>query len=395
MALTSQFKKGSDDYLVEQADYCIGDLVVEKKHLYKAYNYYNGKRDFYQYEHLEDNKGLGNPTSMSFTPLIRKHIDAIVGEFLATEIRPKISCKDQKTLSNIFRDKQLEHTKKLTDWLTKFLENSIYDALNQTEQKDKKVQDQEIQREIQNIKEDLDLNYISNYEIAGQNIIQHILQSRTFDFKNKLHQIFLDMLIAGESYYRVIPTSKNTNFRIEVEDPMNTFVDKDPKSKYIKNSYRSVIRRWMTREEIIIKYGNEMSNDDIRDLSDVKPDQYDYNNRNFILIRSLCSRNSGIINDVGAYPEDRYEDFNNWDLIPVYEVEWIDWEKNKNGEIVGKRYQVIRIGADMYILRGEDKNAVRDIDDPHHINISLNGMYYTDGHGAPYSLMLATANLQD
>ena len=51
--LISKHKKGSDDYLIEWADYCIGDLVVEKEHLYKAYNYYNGKRDYYQYEHLE------------------------------------------------------------------------------------------------------------------------------------------------------------------------------------------------------------------------------------------------------------------------------------------------------------------------------------------------------
>jgi hypothetical protein len=100
----SKHKKGSDEYLVEMADYVIGDLVKEKEWLFKAYNYYNAIRDKYQYEHIEKNYGIGNPTSVSFTPLIRKHIDAIVGEFLTTEIRPKISCKDEKTLTNISRD---------------------------------------------------------------------------------------------------------------------------------------------------------------------------------------------------------------------------------------------------------------------------------------------------
>jgi hypothetical protein len=100
----SKHKKGSDEYLVEMADYVIGDLVKEKEWLFKAYNYYNAIRDKYRYEHIEKNYGIGNPTSVSFTPLIRKHIDAIVGEFLTTEIRPKISCKDEKTLTNIFRD---------------------------------------------------------------------------------------------------------------------------------------------------------------------------------------------------------------------------------------------------------------------------------------------------
>jgi len=98
-------KKGSNDYLMDVADYIIGDLVHEKEYLYKAYDYYNGIRDIYQYENLEKNFGIGNPTSVDFVPLIRKHIDAIVGEYLSTKISPKISCKDEKTLTNINRDK--------------------------------------------------------------------------------------------------------------------------------------------------------------------------------------------------------------------------------------------------------------------------------------------------
>lgn len=46
-------KKGSDDYLMDWTDYIIGSLVREKLELYKAYNYYNGVRDHYQYENLE------------------------------------------------------------------------------------------------------------------------------------------------------------------------------------------------------------------------------------------------------------------------------------------------------------------------------------------------------
>jgi hypothetical protein len=104
----SKARKGSDEYLVDWCDYVIGDLAKEKTHLFKAYNYFNGVRDHYQYQHLEENFGVGNPTSVSFTPLVRKHIEAIVGEYLTTKPRPKIACKDKRTLTNIFRDKQLE-----------------------------------------------------------------------------------------------------------------------------------------------------------------------------------------------------------------------------------------------------------------------------------------------
>lgn len=396
--LTSKYKKGSDDYLVDMTDYIIGDLVHEKESLFKAYNYYNGIRDKYQYANLETNYGIGNPTSIKFTPLIRKHIDAIVGEFLTTDIKPHISCKDEKTLTNIHRDKQLELTKELHDWVSKFLQNSIYESLQGKKQENEKIIDPIVDQEIKNIKESLDLNFISNYEIAGQNIVQYILQSRKIDFKNKLHQILLDLLISGEAYYKVLPTSNGTNFKIEVEDPLNTWVDKDPKSKYLKNGYKSVVRKWMTQEEIIIKYGNLLTKKDIDDLGELK--DYDYINNNMILVTGSGARcgdysNPGLLNNTGVHPEDTYNYNRKFELIPVYEVEWIDWVRTPDGKIKGNRYETIRIASDIYILLGEDKDAVRDMDATNEITLKLNGMFYTDGHGNPYSLMLKTADLQD
>lgn len=396
--LTSKYKKGSDDYLVDMTDYIIGDLVHEKESLFKAYNYYNGVRDKYQYANLETNYGIGNPTSIKFTPLIRKHIDAIVGEFLTTDIKPHISCKDEKTLTNIHRDKQLELTKELHDWVSKFLQNSIYESLQGKKQENEKIIDPIVDQEIKNIKESLDLNFISNYEIAGQNIVQYILQSRKIDFKNKLHQILLDLLISGEAYYKVLPTSNGTNFKIEVEDPLNTWVDKDPKSKYLKNGYKSVVRKWMTQEEIIIKYGNLLTKKDIDDLGELK--DYDYINNHMILVTGSGARcgdysNPGLLNNTGVHPEDTYNYNRKFELIPVYEVEWIDWVRTPDGKIKGNRYETIRIASDIYILLGEDKDAVRDMDATNEITLKLNGMFYTDGHGNPYSLMLKTADLQD
>jgi hypothetical protein len=54
---------------------------------------------------LEDNFGIGNPTSLEFTPLIKKHIDALIGEYLGTPIIHKVYCKDPETLTNIEREK--------------------------------------------------------------------------------------------------------------------------------------------------------------------------------------------------------------------------------------------------------------------------------------------------
>ena len=390
----SDFKIGSDDYLMDQTDMVITKLVKEKEHLIKAYNYYQGFRDKYQFAHLEKNYGVGNPTSVKFTPLIRKHIDAIVGEYLSTKIQPKISCKDTKTLTNIMRDKQLEVEKKNFEFVKKFLTNGIYNAINGKPQQNQQAADSVIEEELKTIQNAVDLHFVSNYEIAAQNIIQYVLQSRRMDFKNKLQQLILDKLIAGESYYQVLPTASKKNFSIEVYDPMNTFVFKSPDSKYMKNGTMSVVRKWLTREEIGIKYGKNLSKQDLKDLDSYTGYSNDEERLTWIAAVNSrgCARTKGILAgvEVSNYYDENYS--SDIELIPVYDVEWIDYDRNKQKGIL---YHVTRVGADIYILHGENEYTSRSQDDPDNVRLSINGMYYTNRTGVPYSLMLATADLQD
>lgn len=390
----NDFKIGSDDYLMDQTDMVIAKLVKEKEHLIKAYNYYQGFRDKYQFAHLEKNYGVGNPTSVKFTPLIRKHIDAIVGEYLSTKIQPKISCKDTKTLTNIMRDKQLEVEKKNFEFAKKFLTSGIYNAINGKPQQNQQAVDSVIEEELKAIRNAVDLHFVSNYEIAAQNIIQYVLQSRRIDFKNKLQQLILDKLIAGESYYQVLPTASKKNFSIEVYDPMNTFVFKSPDSKYMKNGTMSVVRKWLTREEIGIKYGKNLSKQDLKDLDSYTGYSNDEERLTWIAAVNSrgCARTKGILAgvEVSNYYDENYS--SDIELIPVYDVEWIDYDRNKQKGVL---YHVTRIGADIYILHGENEYVSRSQDDPDNVRLSINGMYYTNRTGVPYSLMLATADLQD
>lgn len=392
-------KKGSDDYLIDWCDYVIGDLVREKTELFKAYNYFNGVRDHFQYENLEKNYGVGNPTSVGFTPLTRKHIEAIVGEYLSMKPKIRVSCKDERTLTNIFRDKQLETTKRIKDYVSKYLENSIYKAIVQGPKKqgeqDQQVVDSEIQKELKQITDSVDRNFISNYEIAAQDICEYVMQNRDIDFKNKLEQLLLDLLISGQAYYKVVPTKTMSNFKIELCDPLNTWVDKDPKSRYMKNGYKAVVRKWMTAEEVEIKYGDYLSDKDLKQIREWK--NFYEEDGQYALVTgqsARCGDLNGIWSGVGVHPYDSDYMERKWDLIPVYEVEWIDSAQDQAGWI-GYCYHVTRIGTDIYILDADDVMMPRNMDSPNEARLSINGIWYTNGHGSPYSLMLATADLQD
>lgn len=387
--------KNSDDYLIAHCDTAIAELVFDKVSLVKAFNYYHGVRDRFQFAHLEHNYGIGNPTSIEFIPLVRKHIDALVGEYLATNITPKISCKDKGTLTNMFRDKQLAISGNIAKLIKTHLTNSMFSALKGDNSG--KTMDTDIAKQLQEISDSTDRNFISEYEIAAQNIIQYLMNSRDVDFKNKMKDLIIDLLIAGETYFKVIPTTGGTNINIEIENPLNTFVDRDFKSAYMKKGYRSVVRKWMTKSEILVKYGDKLSKDDIKELDTIKPE---YSSNNLMLINAVNSRTGALLTDgimagVEATPMYNQYSTGNLKLLPVFETEWIDTDIVKGQKPLENRYEVIRIGASMYILNGKDEDVVRSIDTPNECNLSVNGLYYTDRTGTPYSLMLATANLQD
>ena len=376
----------TDKELIDKTNETISELVYDKVRLQKAYNYYNGKRDKEQFRYLEENFGIGSPTSVEFTPLLKKHVDALVGEFLGTPILPKISCKDDATISNMNREKQLEITTQIIGFLKQHLNNSLLKFINKQD-----VTDIAIKQQIDKIVDNIDQTFTSQYEIAAQNILQYIMQSRETDFITKLRQLFIDLLVTGYCFFRVKPSFSGTNIDIEVLNPLNTFVDRNPETPYVRNSYRVVVRQWLTKSQIIAKYGKELSKQDLKDLKDNWTDSdQSYYGRSYTdeITIDEDQEDSDEEEMIPGYPENDTHKFN---LIPVYDVEWLDTDK----DFVMQRYNTIRIGEEYYILRGIDKNVIRSQDNPNFCGLSVNGVYFLNRSRQPYSLILKCAHLQD
>lgn len=387
-------KKKTEDEMIACINKAITELVYPKYKLQKAYNYYNGVRDAEQFRALEENFGLGNPTSIEFIPLIRKHIDALIGEYLETPILPKVTCKDTGTLTNIARDKHLKIVKEVFNYLKAHLNNSILAFVD-----GKNITDKAVESQLKKIISDIDKNYISEYEIAAQNVLEYIMQSRNTDLTEKLKALFKDLLITGYAYYRVKPSPEGNNIDIEVLNPLNVFIDKNPESIYIKNSYRAVVRKWLSKTQILNKYGEIMDKDTIKELEDLYEGIYDnstYYVRTFTNQATGYPATDGI--DAGqeivpGFPADEYR-VTNYKLIPVYEVEWTETRK-EDGKFVMDRYEGVRIGESIFIHSDISQNVVRTKDNPSFCTLSTSGIYYSTRSAEAYSLVLACANLQD
>lgn len=376
------------DELIEKTDKAISELVYAKYDLQKAYNYYNGIRDADQFRYLEEIYGTNTPTTLHFTPLIKKHIDALIGEHLGTPVIPKIFCKDSETITNIDREKKLKIEQELYKYLKEHLQNSILNFIN-----GKPINDGLVEQQLKKIKDDINNNFVSEYEIAAQNVIEYIMQSRETDLMTKRRDLALDLLITGYAFYKVEPTIGNNNINIRVLSPLNTFIDRNFESPYIKNSYRAVVRNWMTKNQILNKYGKDMSNDDKQLLGEKWDSIYDT-----AVYYVRMGETNGVPSTDGlqagvevtpGYPDSRAGQYR--ELIPVYEVEWIEVDK----DYIMQRYQTIRIGEEIYILKGKDETVMRSKSNPSYCSLSINGIYFLNRGLKPYSMVLACAHLQD
>lgn len=365
---------------IEKTDEIISELVYNKYELQKAYNYYNGKRDSEQFKYLEENFGIGSPTSVEFTPLLKKHVDALIGEYLGTPILPKITCKDSNTISNITREKQLAITQEIVKYLKQHLHNSI---LQFAQGKD--ITDKAVKQQIDTIVEELDQSFVSSYEIAAQNIIEYLMQSRETDILTKLRQLLTDLLVTGYTFFRVKSSYSGNNVEIEVLNPLNTFIDRNPESPYVKHSYRAVVRYWLSKSQILAKYGKELKQEDIKKIKDKWEGTAIY--RQAYLDSCVVIPGEDDQTTPG-YPETQYSRNN---LIPVYDVEWLETDK----DFVMQRYNSIRIGEDIYIIRGKDENVIRTKDNPNMCSLTVNGVFFLNRSQEPYSLILKCAHLQD
>lgn len=382
---------------IEKIKEAIQDLVYDKTALRKAYQYYHAQRDAEQFKHLEDNYGIGSPTSVSFTPLIKKHIDVLVGEYLGLTQDLKITCKDSNTISNILRDKYLKINKEIHDYLVRYVHNNIIGAILDNKEA---VNDPGLEDELNKLKENIEESFVSEYEIAAQNILENFRQSRNIDMKRKMEELYRDLLITGTGYYRTLPSANKKNVALEILNPIDTFIERNPNSPYLRDSRRAVIRKYMTKEEVLNKYHDELTQDAInsilemnfgmKSMSDTYVVRYTSGNSEY----KKPSGKKGILAGLEAHPA-WSGDFSTTrmnNLIEVFEVEWLEVDKT-NGKLT--RHEGVQIGPEIFITRGESEFIVRSAENPNACGLSVNGMFFLDKNGDPYSLILNTMDLQD
>lgn len=399
----STIDKDSDDYIIGKIETTINDLVRPKYKMKRYYEYYYGYRNEEQYRYLEENYGIGSATSVQFTPLIKNHVDFLVGQYMSQKINTQVAAKDKDTITKIGLEKAEHIQKALNEYYLEELKKGINEV--KAGRKMNHVYDKNKLDEIENAAA---AEFISSFEKAAQDILEYLNSSNEVNMRYKRQCMMYDLLIAGMCFSRAKKTRSGENITIEVYNPLNVFFDPCPDSPNVKQCNRIVIRKWMTKHQILSEYGNLLTDDDIDEINDIF-DEYDNNYHNYIYVmpnQPMLAPNDldGYRAVVPGYPNETY-DREDDRLIPVYEVEWLDYDINdgKDKNISKKdykhltyRYKGVRICNDLYIPIGKDVDVCdRTKDNPAECHLSVSGTFLLDRNNNNFSLVGSCMHLQD
>lgn len=391
-----EIRKGSEEWVVKTADCIMRDLVRHKFDMKRQYEYYKGIRNKSQYAYLEENFGIGSPTSVEFTPIIKNHIDYLCGLYCSVDPKYRILCRDKASVDGRAKELSEAVRKARGEYI-----GGIIDKMRGEAMKGEKVMsaiDRDVLGRIDDVTSE---GFVSSFERAGQDAIEYIRQSKGVSYARKRETMMLDALIAGMNFYRWSVSRSGDNVRLEVYNPMNVFYDKSPDSPYVRDCRRIVVRRWMTRSDIINEWGDRLTKGDIEDIENMKEGSGMYDR-----IWDTVKGDGMTADDkelIPGYPYDEYYDGEER-LIPVYEVTWLDYDRNDGKDpmiptdkyaYVTYRYKCIRIGSDINIVIGKDDVYDRSTDNPSECGIGYGGVFMLDRTDKPFSLMRACMHLQD
>lgn len=395
----SEADKNKKDYLRSNIDHWIAVSVREKGHITKLRNYYNGVRDTDDFLYLTENFGLGSPSKLRFTPLIKPRIDALLGKLLVEDTKYRVTCVDDKTIDLAMQERKQKY-------LTEFkqsIETFIQTVAKAVEKEQQPTQPAILTSTLEKVQKRYFSNYTSDLEIAAQDLLNYFGRSAKMGLKQKLKQLILDLLITGECYYRVYHTRVGSDPILEVIKPENIFYSKNTNDQDLRNVEAVVHREYLTRKYILQKYGKFMDKSQLEELFGSDSSAQTYSKyistdvENYTTYNPYKTQVTGVASNV----------------LQVIHVEWIglneveidnaDLEETSQGghytTIKGKtyradRYEGTKIG-DIYVNCGRVDDVSRSMDDPYSVKLTYNGISYNDRSGTPYSLVSALIDVQD
>ena len=405
----TESQKAELDYLKGNIDHWISSLVQPRSQIKTLRDYYNGVRDNRDFEYLTENYGIGTPSTLKFTNLIKPRVDALVAQIESDSYTYTVSCTDDKTIDAIQEERKNKKLAEINQALDVFSKQTLKAFKKQEEGKESEIPSySELEEQIKKSADKYGDNYISDFEIAAQHVLSYFERSNEMQLRHKLAILAHDLIVTGECYWRVYYDREGSDPEFIVIKPENFFHNKNTNNPFIGGTDAVVHREYMTHKQVAEKYGKYMTKDQMREL---------FGGR--YMTRTARSLNSGLDLELYYGEEDPMlgqKFFNSAYTVEVCHVEWlatneveIDEEERDRLQSVEEgvkvrpnkkirrtdRYEGTRIGGTVYVNAGKSEHVPRTQNNPYTCGFSYDGVLNSDRGGKPYSVVGALKDLQD
>ena len=359
----------------------------------KNYRLYNGDVEHEDYSYVTEQYNMPSPATLSNFPLSKNKIDLLCNEDLNRPI--------DKSVFAVNMDAALRKEQFKVSLIANDLLKDINDKLEQTYGMELDMDNKDFP-----IPDDIDHFMRFEYkEVIEESIRDGIdYLAEKYQMKKVFHEGMRDLLVTGKEFYKIYIKNGDPYFRRV--DPRTFVFDKSIDSDFLDDAQWAGEERWLTVNEIIDEYRDQLDDDDVRELEEMRQatnDTIDRFNSDFnwveidrfktLKVRVICAEWKSIKTIRVKVSENKYNPEK-----PFQKVISENYKVRKGDNIEYKHVDDIwegtKIGGKILVNCRRRPNQVRSVDDAGSTTLSYVGCVYNHTTGRSTSLMDVLSHIQ-
>ena len=223
----------------------------------RNYQAYHGHFDPKDYEHITDQYGTPFPARMTNYNIIAPKIDLLTSEELRRPLETKISSINRDAVQR----KEDMKVSLIMEELLADVKKEINDVMGMD------ITQNNVDFEIpDDIEAYMRYTYKEAIEVVAEDGIEYLKER--YRWKDLFKNGFRDLLVLGKVFYKI--SVRNGDPYVRRVDPRNIAFDSSIESDYLDESQWVVEQRWLSVNEILDEYGQELTKEDVMELENMR-----------------------------------------------------------------------------------------------------------------------------
>lgn len=350
------------------------------------YRLYNGDLEYDDYSYVTEQYNMPSPATMANYPITRNKVDLLCNEDLS---RPLDKSVFAINIDAALRKEQFK---------VSLIANELLKEIN-SDVEGEFGMELEMDNKDYPMPEDIDLFMRYQYKEVLEESIHDGLDYLTqkYQLKHVFKEGMRDLLVTAKEFYKIY--IKDGDPFVRRVDPRTFVFDKSIDSDFLDNAQWAGEERWLTINEVIDEFRDELEVEDVRELEDMRQATSDNIDRwngifNWVEIdHSKTVKVRVITAEWKSIKAIRYKiSENKYNLEqPFKKVVSDTYKKRKNETIetkcVDDIWEGTKIGGKILVQCRRRPNQVRSVDDAGSTSLSYVGVVYNHTTGKPTSLV--------